>query len=180
MKIKNRSQILDELAEMLLKFANDCNEYQTDIYAYVTENAEAEITVELDTFTNVGGNSWRNDNHYTIYSDRQHEYREMFYAFSDKNELAKAACNYDQNAANELLEKIAEENEIEVEELDYFEVREYIIDNSEYYDNVRNVFEDCNREMYPDFLEQAEDIISQFEARYQEIQDEIKAAEAYN
>lgn len=166
MKIKNRSQILEELAEMLLKFANDCNEYQTDIYAYVTENEESESIVELDTFVNVGGNSWLDDAHYTIYSDRQHGYREMFEAFPNKDELAQAACNYDQDAANELLKKIAEENESEVEELDYFEVREYIIDNSEYYDNVRNVFEDCNREMYPDFLEQAENIICDFEESY--------------
>lgn len=166
MKIKNRSQILEELAKMLLKFANDCNEYQTDIYAYVTENEESEIIVELDTFVNVGGNSWLDDDHYTIYCDRQHGYCEMFEAFSNKDELAQAACNYDQDAANELLKKIAEENESEVEELDYFEVREYIIDNSEYYDNVRNVFEDCNREMYPDFLEQAENIICDFEESY--------------
>ena len=39
--------------------------HQVDIYAYINDE-ETEVT--LSEFTNVGGNSWLNDDHFTIYS----------------------------------------------------------------------------------------------------------------
>ena len=38
--------------------------YEVDIYAYINDE---ETEVIFDEFTNVGGNSWLNDNHFTIY-----------------------------------------------------------------------------------------------------------------
>ena len=66
--IKNYDEIADELAEMLKNYALAQNEFQTDVYLYVKEDG----TAELDEYTNVGGNSWKDDDHITIYSDMSH------------------------------------------------------------------------------------------------------------
>ena len=67
MIIKNREQIIDELVEMLIQFDLDCNQYDTDVYLYLDDEGNA----ELDTFVNPGGNGWLDDDHYTIYTDKQ-------------------------------------------------------------------------------------------------------------
>lgn len=66
--IINYEQIIEQLATMLRQFDVDLNSYQTDVYMYVDDNGVA----SLDTFVNVGGNSWLDDDHITIYSDREH------------------------------------------------------------------------------------------------------------
>ena len=68
MKIINKEEIQDKLFGMIIDFEKSMNQYQTDVYAYVDEKGR----VELDTFVNVGGNSWVNDDHITIYRDKQH------------------------------------------------------------------------------------------------------------
>ena len=67
--LKNREAIVAKLAEMLKKFDLELNRYNTDVYLYYDKEKQ---TAELDTFINVGGNSWLNDDHYTIYTDREH------------------------------------------------------------------------------------------------------------
>lgn len=68
MTIKNRDEIVSELAEKLMQFDCMLNHYQTDVYAYIAEDG----TVTLADFDNVGGNSWLNDDHYIMYTDREH------------------------------------------------------------------------------------------------------------
>ena len=53
--IKNREEIVDKLVDMLVQFDKDCNSYQTDVYLYYDKENQ---TAELDTFVNVGGNSY--------------------------------------------------------------------------------------------------------------------------
>ena len=67
--INNREEIVEQLAEMLVSFAKARNLYQTDVYLYYDE---ATCTASLDKYENVGGNSWLDDAHYTIYIDRPH------------------------------------------------------------------------------------------------------------
>ena len=67
--INNREEIVEQLAEMLVSFAKARNLYQTDVYLYYDE---ATCTASLDKYENVGGNSWLDDGHYTIYIDRPH------------------------------------------------------------------------------------------------------------
>ena len=69
-EIKNYDEIRENLADMLVQFDKDANtDYQTDVYLYYDEK---EKTARLDTFVNVGGNSWLNDDHKTIYTDKEH------------------------------------------------------------------------------------------------------------
>ena len=59
-----REQLIEELKDLELRKPN----YQTDIYLYIDKNGNGKI----DTFVNVGGNSWINDDHITIYCDKEH------------------------------------------------------------------------------------------------------------
>ncbi len=68
MEIKNRNQIIEELAGIMLQADLDHNNYQTDIYLYLSEDG----TATLDEYINVGGNSWLNDDHYLLWIDKPH------------------------------------------------------------------------------------------------------------
>ena len=60
--LRNADELRDEFIEILKQFDKDLNEYQTDVYLYVDENNNGEWYL----FTNVGGNSWLNDDHITM------------------------------------------------------------------------------------------------------------------
>lgn len=67
-KIKNREELIEQLADMMIDLDAEGNLYQTDIYLYVDDEGNG----TLDTYQNVGGNSWLDDDHITIYSDMPH------------------------------------------------------------------------------------------------------------
>lgn len=66
--IKNTAEILNQLTEILLDDAATLPSYQRDVYMYVNADGVAELSV----FENVGGNSWLNDDHYTICTLPEH------------------------------------------------------------------------------------------------------------
>ena len=61
-KIKNMNEVLESIVTMMMQHDKDHTRYQQDIYLYMQEDGTA--TVEL--FVNVGGNSWIDDDHYTV------------------------------------------------------------------------------------------------------------------
>lgn len=67
-KIQNWTDLVSALADRMLQADIDCNQYQTDIYLYVHEDG----SWDLEDFVNVGGNSWLNDNHITVWTDKEH------------------------------------------------------------------------------------------------------------
>lgn len=83
----NYDRLCDELAEMICDFDIRCNNYQTDVYMYIDVDAG---TATLDTFVNVGGNSWLNDDHITIYRDTEHLDGPLDW-YNDIDELAEYA-----------------------------------------------------------------------------------------
>lgn len=99
--IININDLVSELAVILRKFEIDLNPYQTDVYFYY--DADAKIG-RLETFINVGGHSWINDDHVTIYSDEPHymnvyDYFDSVLEFADaleisKNDLIKAVRKF--------------------------------------------------------------------------------------
>lgn len=66
--LKNYDEVRETLIETIADLETRKNRYQTDIYLYIDENGHGTI----DTFANVGGNSWLNDDHIKIYTDREH------------------------------------------------------------------------------------------------------------
>lgn len=67
LRLKNHEEVYEALIEQLKEFEIDKNKYQTDVYLYVKDGMGS-----IDTFTNVGGNSWLDDDHITIYIDKEH------------------------------------------------------------------------------------------------------------
>lgn len=82
----NINDLVSELAEILRKFEIDLNPYQTDVYFYYDPDAKIG---RLETFINVGGNSWINDDHVTIYRDLPH-YDDVYDYFNNISEFANA------------------------------------------------------------------------------------------
>ena len=99
--IININDLVSELAVILRKFEIDLNPYQTDVYFYYDPDTKIG---RLETFINVGGHSWLNDDHVTIYSDEPHymnvyDYFDSVLEFADaleisKNDLIKAVRKF--------------------------------------------------------------------------------------
>lgn len=66
--LKNYDEVVDRIAEEMRDLDRRALDFQVDIYLYIDEEGNGEI----DTFSNPGGNSWRNDDHIVVYSDGPH------------------------------------------------------------------------------------------------------------
>ena len=148
-EIKNRAEIVAELAELLKQFDIDLNEYQTDVYLYLNEDG----TATLDTFVNVGGNSWLNDNHTTIYIDKQH-YNTIYDSFEDAADLL--------NAAELTIEDIATYYDCDIEDIDRYYIEKCIDSDEKYYTRVCAVYADSLPDMGT-YEEIADEIITEYE-----------------
>lgn len=157
MIIRNREAIIEQLAEMLIQFDKDCNTYQTDVYLYYDEENQ---TAKLDTFVNVGGNSWLNDDHYTIYLDREHYDDGIFSWIQSKEEFAEILDISEERLKQEIYSyfDIGED-----EELKYCDYREYIQNNDEYMEKLQEAYNDSIEDYRPDYVEKATDIMERFD-----------------
>lgn len=63
MELKNYDELIPQIACMMMMHDKANTSYQEDIYLYV--DADGNGRVEL--FQNVGGNSWLDDDHYTLH-----------------------------------------------------------------------------------------------------------------
>lgn len=154
--MKNRAEIVEKLAEMLMDFDKGCNEYETDIYLYYDEATE---TAELDTFVNVGGNSWLNDDHITIYRDKPHT-ENMFDWYQNISELAEYAEISEEKLTAETREYHGYDED---DEVDFFDVREYIKSKEDYMEKLSEAYDATIDECKTDYIEKAENIISEIE-----------------
>lgn len=65
-EIRNKDDVKEKLINMIINIESEHRRFQTDIYAYyesVTGN------VRLEEYVNIGGNSYRADNHYVIWTE---------------------------------------------------------------------------------------------------------------
>lgn len=81
-ELSNFDEVVEMLSEKMMELDKRCNRYQTDIYLYVDEETNKG---SLDEFVNVGGNSWLDDDHITIYSDKEHFDGSIDWAMQDIN-----------------------------------------------------------------------------------------------
>ena len=156
MYIKNREAIIEELAEMLIQFDKDCNRYQTDVYLYYDEENQ---TAKLDTFVNVGGNSWLDDDHYTIYCDKEH-YASFWNWYQDGTEFADVL----EIPYTELEYETRQYHEYDEEtELDWRDFRDYLESVDEYAEKLRLAYNGYIDEIRSDYVEEADDVMRRFE-----------------
>lgn len=155
--IININDLVSELAVILRKFEIDLNPYQTDVYFYY--DADAKIG-RLETFINVGGHSWINDDHVTIYSDEPHhvsiyDYFDSVLEFADaleisKDDLIEATRKFKNLDADDSIERI--------EVIDYIKSDDKLVDKiTAFY--ISYYVDDYNVE----FLSEAQEILSGIE-----------------
>lgn len=159
--IANEDELIKELTEMLKQFDKDMNSYQTDVYLYYDETTQ---TATLDTFVNVGGNSWLADDHYTIYCDKEH-YDDWGDYYQDEGYIAdvldisleqlhtetKRYHNYDD-------EDIADP---EIEPV-YSEIEEYTNSRDDYSEKLLKDYYDYIDGLESEYAQKAEEIIERF------------------
>lgn len=150
----NEGKLVDDLAELLWGFAKNMRPYQTDVYFYLDEDGRP----YLDTFVNVGGNSWLNDDHICIYVDQQHN-ETVFDAFNDISELADIFGL----TKEELVKAVMDYHEMdEDEDVDFWDCEQYIKNDPDLMDAVQDAFESILDDYRSDFREQAQDIVDRF------------------
>lgn len=154
--IKNRNAIIEQLADMLYQFDVEHTGYQEDVYLYLDKNGNA----TLDVFVNVGGNSWRDDDHYTIY--RKPEWcngkisvNEMF---SDIDDFALALGTTSEELIKEAAEYFGEDD---IDYIGFPEVSQYIVETN--YEEIEQAYVDSLSDYKAEYTIQAEQIIEQFE-----------------
>jgi len=121
-ELKNRDEVVDMIAEEMRDLDMKALDFQVDIYLYIDDEGIGTI----ETFSNPGGNSWRNDDHITVYNDGPH-YDDYWEGIGDffgededkgwddltdeqKDELLPDMGDY-QERAGMLLDKALEEND---------------------------------------------------------------------
>lgn len=68
-EIKNHVELADQLRTMIENAVIECCSYDRDLYLYIDkETGDGSLT----WFENVGGRSWIDDDHITIYTDKEH------------------------------------------------------------------------------------------------------------
>lgn len=158
--IKNRAEIVEQLAALLMDFDKQNNSYQTDVYLYL--NAENQ-TAKLDTFVNVGGNSWLNDDHITIYTDKEH-YNDVFDWYDSEAELAEFAEISLEQLKNEVVQYLELDEEEAVDyELTYSDAESYLKTVDSYMEKLFKAYNEAIDDLYPEYLSRAEEIMRNFE-----------------
>lgn len=154
-ELKNRAEIVAELAKMLREFDLALNPYDTDVYLYYDK---AEKTAELDTFINPSGSSWIDDDHDTIYTDYEH-HTTYFDGFDNLGDLADAVGI----RKEELIKKTAKYADIDVEDVDYHEVARFIKSDDNLMEKLHEAYKICLDELEDNYDERADYIISEWE-----------------
>ena len=160
-ELKNREEVIEKLTEMLIDFDKDLNKYQTDVYLYYDDESQ---TAELDTFVNVGGNSWLNDDHYTIYRDTEH-YDGWEDYFCNDDDFAWGLDMDSKKFDGEVCEYLKQQD-YEVEEgyePEWYEKRDYIRTRDDYVDKLIEVYQESIDENRAEYAEEAERIIAEWE-----------------
>ena len=158
MEIKNRQDIINELTEMLMNYDKELNHnYQTDVYCYIDEDGNA----TLDEFINVGGNSWRDDDHYVVYTDKEH-YEDEFdvLGIHNINDIS-SIIDIDRD---ELIKETRKYEEIdEDEDVDYFDVYHYVKNNNDYMNAIHNAYYDYVEDGRADYYCKACELVRELE-----------------
>lgn len=147
----NREEVIDKIAEILADHEFSAPNYQVDIYLYVDNAGKGEV----DTFVNVGGNSWLDDDHYTV--DSMTQYNGGYEPIRDY---------YRDGGVEALAWAVDVEEATLVDEAgssDYSEVYDYILGNENYKDKLKDDY--LSDSCFEVFSEEAESIIEQWEER---------------
>lgn len=150
MIIRNFAEVKKHLADIIVGFERQLNDYQTDVYGYLNNDG----TIRLETFINVGGNSWKNDNHILVYSDYEHTDDMMsnlsngcdggswtwlideMESLYDKTGIADEIINAYKNTSDYSGDSVVCIEDLDVTDVERYLVEHYLPEITEYYQNV--------------------------------------------
>lgn len=158
MEIINKSEIINELAEMMMQFDKERRGYCTDVYLYY--DAENK-TARLKLYENPGGQSWTDDGHYTIYTDNEH-FNSVFDFFDEEQDVNELSECIGVSIA-EMKTAIENEYDLTNYELTYKDAKEWIEGISEYMDKISESYDLCIDNLADQYITTAQGIIETFE-----------------
>ncbi len=152
--LRNADELRDEFIEILKQFDKDLNEYQTDVYLYVDENNNGEWYL----FVNVGGNSWLDDDHITVYSDKPH-YNDIFDYFDDERYIADVLGMSLSDLIAEVYASV-DQDWYDIDDIGYGEIIDYIKSNDVYFDKLQDEYNRViDDELNSEYADQADHIL---------------------
>ena len=163
-KLTNKLEVMATLTDMLIDLELQHSDYQNDIYLYVDEDGNG----TLDIFPNVGGNSWRADDHYTIYRDTAH-YESTWdnELFSGDWSVSDWLESLDMTAEEFISEMISQdywnEDEYTEEDIEVHDIRNYIRDHENKKELMIEYWKEWIRESRSDYEDQAIALIEEYE-----------------
>lgn len=155
--LRNADELRDEFIEKLKKFDKDCNKYNTDVYLYVHDDG----TGELYDFTNVGGNSWLDDDHYVLYTDKQH-YDNYLDWYQDEGEIADALGMSEDDLKEEALVALDMQDDYWIDEIGYSEIIRYLKTREDYSEILYQAYCDAIDDMNYEYAQKADEVIDGF------------------
>lgn len=161
MEIINRTEIINELAEIIMQLDKERRDYCTDVYLYY--NAENK-TARLNLFENPGGQSWIDDDYYTIYSDTEHF--NTAFDFFDMEQDVNGLSECIGVSVEEMRNAIASEYDLDDYELTYDDAKKWIEGISEYMDKISESYDLCIDNLADQYHETAQGIIEVLEDEY--------------
>lgn len=157
MEITNRTEIINELAEIIMQFDKERRGYCTDVYLYY--DAENK-TARLKLYENPGGRSYIDDDHYTIYTDNEH-FNSVFDFFDEEQDVNELSECIGVSIA-EMKTAIANEYDLTNYELTYKDAKEWIEGISEYMDKISESYDLCIDNHCDLYYERAKKVIEEF------------------
>ena len=165
--IKNSAALTEQLRTIVESAAIECRNYQTDVYLYINEESGEG---ELYEFTNVGGNSWLDDDHITIWRDREHT-ESKYDACEEISEFASALDIPEDELIKTAKEWYAVKYDMEVEDedIDWIVIRDMIDSTEPLREAYDDWFRDYVKEDASDWIKDTVgDIISSYDAEVYE------------
>lgn len=152
MELDNYEELVEDLTSILMEIEKDLPSSQIDVYLYVEDGKG-----ELDQFINAGGNSWRDDNHYTLCKvDKSTQ--TMFDAFGTKKELSEAV-GYDYD---EFIDEVAEYADCEPSEVGKADCISFIENSENLFYSLTFAYRERIDNAESDYREQAVQILDRF------------------
>ena len=156
--LKNYGEVLQELHDLLMKLDLSNLQNQVDIYLYVDEGGNG----TLDTFDNVGGNSWIDDDHITLARIEPLDFGDELWNDWEMDDILAEIGK----TKNEIFEEMKAAGKIceysDIEEITHCDYRHYIRENREYNDRLNEATvhgKECNG----DYWENAKSMLEGFE-----------------
>ena len=153
--LDNADDLRDEFIDILKQFDKEMNPYQTDVYLYIDEDTN---TGEFSLYTNVGGNSWLDDDHIVVYSDKP-SYTDIFDYFNELDYTADT-LGLTVDELREEAYQTMDQDWYDFDDVGYHEVIDYIKTRDDYMDILNAEYDRAIDDEFNDvYAERADSIL---------------------